>query len=141
MTFKVSTHPDCQMPDGAQPCKGFELVYEALRDAEAEVERLRAALEQIAQSPVPGGGALWERVDLAREVLGSYEPSVPKDMKLRAALEPFAKVAGIIARRPGDYGNKIVTVGGLADAFALTKTDFQRAADALVTPDMSTSDD
>lgn len=50
--------------------------------------------------------------------------------KLKLALEPFAKAAEIIAKRPQDYGQRIVAIGGLADARDLTKQDFARALTA-----------
>ena len=49
----------------------------------------------------------------------------------RAALEPFAKAAAIIAKHPDDYEFYIVRVGGLEDCCGLSKTHFARALAAI----------
>jgi hypothetical protein len=43
---------------------------------------------------------------------------------LRDAAEPFIRAAYIIAKRPQDYQNRIVMIGGLEDAHDLTKKHF-----------------
>lgn len=57
--------------------------------------------------------------------------------RLRKALEryqdaaiPFLIAAKVIFERPEDYGNRIVMIGGLANACDLTKDHFRRLLDA-----------
>lgn len=39
--------PDCMMPDGADPCKGYQQCHAALTAAQEEIKRLREALDKI----------------------------------------------------------------------------------------------
>ena len=51
--------PDCMMPDGADPCAAFTQQIE-------EIERLRAALEEIAGDPT---GISSYQAELAKQAL------------------------------------------------------------------------
>ncbi len=39
--------PDCMMPDGGDPCKGYTDTYEELREARAEIARLTRENESL----------------------------------------------------------------------------------------------
>ena len=45
---------------------------------------------------------------------------------LREAIEPFVKAAAIIDRRPQDYSDRVVMIGGLEDASDIRKFHFTR---------------
>jgi DNA gyrase/topoisomerase IV subunit A len=40
--------PDCMMPDGGDPCRGFQQLYAEHARLDAEIERLREALQECA---------------------------------------------------------------------------------------------
>lgn len=55
-----------------------------------------------------------------------------ENQRLRMALEPFVRAAEIIVKRPQDYQNRIVAIGGLSEPRDLMKIDFERARLALL---------
>lgn len=41
--------PDCMMPDGADPCIGYQQLYERFKQSRARIEQLEAGLNEIAK--------------------------------------------------------------------------------------------
>jgi hypothetical protein len=67
--------PDCMMPDGAEPCKGFqELLAEADRHIKTIAE-LRHELEQRTTQCYELYGAI-QRIDAINDNMASYNPDI-----------------------------------------------------------------
>jgi hypothetical protein len=66
---------------------------------------------------------LEDEIERLEGVVGSRTQEL---RRLRDAIAPFVLAADVIEKRPQDYGNRIVAVGGLGNAYDLTKEHFAR---------------
>ena len=122
-----------------------------LREAAAKVVEHRASLDWMGDKRASAllDAAWWRRIDgtpipndllvCIAEIFGQTANANRATVSAlrsavataRAALEPFAKAAAIIAKHPDDYEFYIVRVGGLEDCCGLSKTHFARALAAI----------
>ncbi len=66
---------------------------------------------------------LEDEIERLEGVVGSRTQEL---RRLREAVAPFLLAADVIEKRPQDYGNRIVAIGGLGTACDLTKGHFAR---------------
>jgi hypothetical protein len=91
--------PDCMMPDGGDPCRGFQQLYAEHAKLDAENERLRAALERPTMECPTCAERGYDNADYHR-LHRAWCDSVAENERLRAALEQITRECNALNKGP-----------------------------------------